>query len=485
MIWNFLIINIRKEVLTQMKNSLNIEKYERRITPLERIFAWSPYAIVTVVARIKGNISEAMLKKAVGKVQQRHTNLRVRIREDENNILLFTSDGVKDIPIEIVTRESDDQWMEVYHENCKIPFELDERPAIRFILVQSPQESELVILSHHIICDGMSLAYLARDLMVHLGDPTLEVEALPNPVPVDIDNLPKEVSMNRLVKYVINRMGKKWTKNPTFFDQVDYENLNEAYWNKYKHEMVSIELSGTETSLLVERCRKEGVTVNSALTTAFIGAQCVIQEDKVNSSIAIAGSVRDRLLKPAGESMGYFAGGVALKFKYKTKIDFWENARNLHRKVKPLYTNKNMFKEMLTWAYLEPGIMESLSFKMIGGLVSSESPRYDKLSTFSKQDDLISSLLKKQKMDNLEKPFLGTAMTNLTRLDFPTTYGSLKLDRLIMNPGGMFPLALVSLVLGAVTCADKLSLLIEYTQEAINLISMAKIKEKAMEFLLN
>jgi len=468
-----------------MKNSLNIEQYERRITPLERIFAWSPYAIVTVVARIKGNLSETMLRNAVDKVQQRHTNLRVRIREDENNILWFTSDGVKDIPIEIVTRESDEQWMEVYHENCKIPFELDERPAIRFILVQSPQKSELIIFSHHIICDGMSLAYLARDLMVHLGDPELEVEVFPNPVPVDIDNLPKEVSMNRLVKYVINRMGKKWVKDPSFFDQTDYENLNEAYWKKYKHDMISIELSEAETVSLVGRCKKEGVTVNTALTAAFIGAQYIIQGEKFNPNIAIAGSLRDRLLKPVGEAMGYYAGGVTLKFEYSTKMNFWENARKLHRKVKPLYTNKKMFKEMLTWVYLEPGIMESLAFKMIGGLVSSESPRYDKLSTFSKQDDLISSLLKRQKMDSLDKPFLGTAMTNLTRLDFPNMYGSLELDRLIMNPGGMFPLALVSLVLGAVTCADKLSLLIEYTQQAIDTKTMQKIKTKAMEFLLN
>jgi NRPS condensation-like uncharacterized protein len=485
MILTFLVLITRKEVLTQMKNSLNIEEYERRITPLERIFAWSPYAIVTVVARIKGNISETMLRNAVATVQKRHQNLRVRIHEDENHNLWFTLDGVKDIPIEIVTRESDEQWMEVYHETCKVPFKFEERPAIRFILVQSPEKSELIIVSHHIICDGMSLAYLARDLMVHLGDPAREVEVLPNPVPVDIDNLPKEVSINRIVKYVINRMGKKWIKSPTFFDQLDYENLTEAYWKKYSHEMVSMELSEAETTSLVERCRKEGVTVNTALTAAFIGAQCIIQKEKFNPNIAIAGSVRDRLLKPAGEAMGYFAGGVALKYEYNTKMNFWENARKLHRKVKPLYTNKNMFKEMLTWCYLEPGIMESLSFKMMGGLISSEYSRYDKLSTFSKQDDLISSLLKQQKMDSLEKPFLGTAMTNLTRLNFPTTYGSLELDRLIMNPGGMFPLALVSLVLGAVTCADKLSLLIEYTQEAIDKKSIAKIKEKAMEFLLN
>ena len=127
--------------------------------------------------------------------------------------------------------------------------------------------------------------------------------------------------------------------------------------------------------------------------------------------------------------------------------------------------------------------MESLSYKMIGGFVPSDYPRYEKLSTFSKQDDLIASLLKREKMDSLDKPFLGTVVTNLTRLDFPKKYGSLELDRLIMNPGGMFPLALVNLVLGAVTCAGKLSLLIEYTEENVTIEQMQRIKEKALQLL--
>ena len=120
---------------------------------------------------------------------------------------------------------------------------------------------------------------------------------------------------------------------------------------------------------------------------------------------------------------------------------------------------------------------------MIGELVPSDYPRYNKLSTFSNQDDVVSSLLKREKMDSLDKPFLGTAVTNLTRLDFPKKYGSLELDRLIMNPGGMFPLAIVSLVLGAVTCAGKLSLLLEYAEETVDTKTMEKIKEKAMKLL--
>lgn len=181
----------------------------------------------------------------------------------------------------------------------------------------------------------------------------------------------------------------------------------------------------------------------------------------------------------------YFAGGVSLEHKYHQKMSFWDNSREIHKKLKPLYKNKNLFKEILPWLYLEPAIMGSLSFKMIGQLVSPDSPRYNKLSSFSKKEDVISSLLKKENMDSLEKPFLGTAVTNLGRLDFPRVYGNLELDRLIMNPGGMFPLALVNLVVGAVTCAGKLSLLVEYAKETIDSASVEKLKEKALKFLLD
>ena len=156
--------------------------YKRQITPIERYLARSPYSIVAVVTRIKGNVTQSLLANAVSKVQQRHPNLRVRIEEDAEHRPWFTSEGVQDIPIEVVPRASKDQWIQVYHEACRVPFEFDKRPAIRFILVQSAAESELILFCHHIICDGLSLAYLARDLMVHIGDPTRDVEVLPDPV---------------------------------------------------------------------------------------------------------------------------------------------------------------------------------------------------------------------------------------------------------------------------------------------------------------
>ncbi len=60
----------------------------------------------------------------------------------------------------------------------------------------------------------------------------------------------------------------------------------------------------------------------------------------------------------------------------------------------------------------------------------------------------------------------------------------LELDRLIMNPGGMFPLVIVTLVVGAVTCAGKLSLLIEHEERTLDNATVEKIKKEALRLLL-
>ena len=104
---------------------------------------------------------------------------------------------------------------------------------------------------------------------------------------------------------------------------------------------------------------------------------------------------------------------------------------------------------------------------------------------FSQQADVALQILKRDKMDSMETKWLGAASTNLGRINFSSTYGDLELDRLIMQPGGAFPLAQVNMVVEAVTFAGKLSLVVEYAEQAVDATTMAKITDKAMAFLLN
>ena len=178
------------------------------------------------------------------------------------------------------------------------------------------------------------------------------------------------------------------------------------------------------------------------------------------------------------------AAGVELKLKYNHKQSFWENARKYHKKIKPNFSNKKVFGQFLDWLYLDPTFLEAMNFKKLGGPVPSDSARFKKLSAFSRKEDVVLKLLKRDNMESPEMMFMGPAITNLGRMDFPKRYGALELDRLIMQPGGAFPLAHVNLVLGAVTCSGKMSLIVEYAEEAVDRQTMEKIKDKAMEFLL-
>jgi NRPS condensation-like uncharacterized protein len=469
----------------KMSEDIEIRKYERKATSAERLFTRSPFSIVTMVVRIKGTVSEEMLRKAVAKVQQRHILLSVRIVDDNEHAQWFTSESVQEIPIEIHPRKSENDWIRIYTEASKIPFEFESRPAVRFILVQSPDTSELIILCHHIICDGMSLAYLARDLMVYLSNPAREADVLPAPAPITLENLPSDVSQSRLHKIFINRINRKWAEESVYFDQEDYEILTKTYWDNFSHKILSIALSEEETAALVTRCKKENITVTSALTAAFSGAQRYVEGEKpYHARTVIATSLRGPLPKPPGEGIGFYAAGVELKLKYNQKRSFWENARKYHRAIKPNFTNKKMFAEFVDWLHLEPTFFEAMNFKKLGGLVSPESTRYEKLSSFRKKEDAVLRFLKRDKMESPDMMFMGPAITNLGRLDFPKSYGALELDRLIMQPGGAFPLAQVNLVLGAVTCSGKLSLIVEYAEEAVDTATMEKIKDKAMDFLL-
>jgi hypothetical protein len=460
--------------------------YRRRISPLEGMFLHAPYSIVTMTARIKGHVTDEMLRNAVLKIQTRHTNLRLKVEFDENGDPWFTSQDVQDIPVEIIPRENDQSWMETVHQQSLIPFDFEVRPAIRFLLVQSPQQSELVIFCHHLICDGLSLAYLARDMMTALGDPSIQLETLVDPAPIDRDNLPPGVKMNRLVNYFIERINKEWREQRVRFEQEDYQVLTEVYWSNFTHRMSLLEFTEEQTTLLVEKCKAEEVTVNSALAVGLAAAQIMVEGPQAyHSKIMIAGSLRDRLKKPAGEGMGFFVGAVSPKFTYNSKLGFWENARRFNKKVQPLYTNKNLFKDPLVWSYLDPGILESLSFKMIGGMIKSTSPQTEKLKAFSKREDVISSMIKREKMDSFDHVLFGTAVTNLTRMDFPRTYGDLRLDRLIMNPGGAYPLIFVNILAGAVTCSGKLSLMLEYSLERIKTDTVTEIRKKLISLLID
>jgi hypothetical protein len=457
----------------------------REISPVELFFSKSPYSVITLLARVRGSITEAALKDALAKLQQAHLPLQFRITEDENSQPWFTTEGTREIPCQIIPRNGPQDWIKIVADANLIPYQFETHPALKVILMQSEETCELVLLCHHVLADGLSLAYLMRDLLELLGDPGTEMPVLPVPTPISLRNMPDDIKQSGIAKFFMGRINRKWTESIVHFDQEDYQAIAEAFWSNYNHPSILIELTESETTRFIDRCREENTTVNSALTTAFLGAvSVVIGEEKFQPRTVVAADLRDRIPSSPGEAVGVYAGGLDFKFSYDHKIGFWENTRSFHTKANSLYTNKNLFNEALTWSYLHPTLSEAMTFKKLGSLVPSESPKHEKLFSFSQRDDVVSSILKREKLEDFESIFVGTAITNLTRLDFPVRYGEIELERIIFKPGGAFPLSNIHVLIGAVTCVGKLSLIVEYSDRNFDDESISALKEKALFYLL-
>jgi hypothetical protein len=65
------------------------------------------------------------------------------------------------------------------------PLNWSEGPLMRVLLLRSPDVSHLLITFYHGIGDGLSGAYLIRDILQFIGEPDSPRELLPDLSPVD------------------------------------------------------------------------------------------------------------------------------------------------------------------------------------------------------------------------------------------------------------------------------------------------------------
>ncbi len=164
-------INNMPNVQKHHEYTVNKFKYVRKVSNLERIYFWTPFSNVSMVARITGNISKEKLLKALDAVEKKHPLLGAKIVFDEDDVAWFSTDNVPKPNFKIINRVSDNQWLEELQNEITVPFDLEKGPLIRFMLIKSEKVSELVIICNHSICDGMALVYLVRDLLNNYMNP--------------------------------------------------------------------------------------------------------------------------------------------------------------------------------------------------------------------------------------------------------------------------------------------------------------------------
>jgi len=252
---------------------------------------------------------------------------------------------------------------------------------------------------------------------------------------------------------MVKRTNSNWSKRRVIFGEDDYQELV-AKSKPAKFKLIGF--SEEETLALRDRCRVEGVTINSALLTTILVAKKETPEFvKRSDEIGFAVNVRERLPVEPGEACALYASGVTFKLKYRESQSFWENARTVHKiSREKMADNKALFGRRAMTLILDPTILDALIFSVLGDF---KDPMIDKFAQkFSKAD-------------------VGTLLTNLGGTRIPKQYGSYIIDDVLFitgAPAGGVPAVLASGIMG------KLNITLPYYEhllstETINLFGEA------------
>lgn len=456
-----------RDSVTPRQNSGDVgmsvfEPYFERPMNAERATLMLPLHVV-MAARIRGHIDVEGIRSTIEKLRSRHALLAVRIHVDEDDIAWYTSRDVPPLPLRTIERKTNFEWLDVALEEYKTSFPMETGPLVRFALLQSDEVSELIICGHHAICDGISLTYLIRDILSHLAEHSDSVESLPIPPAVDFETVPNPPRKNLIANAVISLINRAWRKKNLRFDFDLMKKLHYCYWQENSDIRQFVwQLSEAETSELVRSCKEKGITVNSLLWAAFLVAQVRVQGSKESfrNRAGLAISTRDKLKVPVGESFGFYASSHRVVLKKCQGKPFWDAAKAIHEQLRSSIDSADPFK-MLSATWLCPTLIDSLYFNKYG---------------FS-PNRISNKLLKKMMWDKVS---YGYAITNVGRVDIPTSYGDLQVEAVY---GPLVYSDVNEKTVGVITVGNRATFWMSYNEDVIDSGTATQIRDLVQELL--
>ncbi|GAA0548621.1 condensation domain-containing protein [Chitinophaga japonensis] len=414
---------------------------KRKLLFLER-FIYADGTIpknITFTVKIRGVVNEAALRNALAKVQAKHPLLTVGVKQDSRGTPWFVSPSpVPEVPLRIVERSSEEDWMRESEKECAQPFDMQQGPLLRMVWIRSGVVSDLVLVCHHCICDGASIVTLFREILLLLDQPGLAIgqyesfSSIADLVPDAILSDKKLQRKGRVIAALLRLFlffvpGKKqirWGKDYTL---------------RWK-------LDKAATAALVRRCKEERTTVHAALCTAFLWAFRQVKGAKAKNQVFCPVNLRRYITEIKDDMLFGFATSITLSLDKAPGLDFSAQTRKVNDRLSEKLENLKVYEELMLNEYYHP-VVKKLSQYM---------------STARGNNDL--------------------TFSNMGRLDIPRHYHSFEVET-IHNPVLIFKSANPNGIIAS-TFDDQLNFSFLSNDAYLAYEEAEAIKNKAMELLM-
>lgn len=382
--------------------------------------------VIAMRLHISGNVTESAIRMAFENAVRSHEILSTKVvidaegkayyekLEKENSANKLADSDSASSSNKIFFEVND--WQSIIHREEKKRFKIEEGEFIRGFVYESGSDesgegANILFMMHHLGGDGKSLVYFIETFMKCLAEEgtkdVLEMRTIPAGNISD-KALKDRVGPLALVPKIYN---KKWLKEMDSKEEAGknakrvftFSDLDEAYdeyWKDRESEIKEYIIAPETMTKVLEKCKEWKIGFTAYFTTAFLR--------RMARKLDIGYAVDAR--EDGNKSMGNQATGISIKYAYNYDKSFRKNAE----KVQSLMSNKleddgarNFILPFM--AAFEPTLVDAINLEHAGAFRSKTSKSLANMLGYGKKTKDLS-------------------ITNLTKLDIPDTYGSLKLD---------------------------------------------------------
>lgn len=297
-------------------------KLIRPLGALEQMF-WLRAQVSTVhfllAAEIEGTTLPEEWVAALDLVQKVHPMLSVGIRQDKDTTLCFEHRPGIPIPLRFVSGEYISRWEDELEAELATPFQNDDTPLLRAVLIHYPHRYVLILTAHHSISDGLSLSFIIRDLLAALSGRKLTSYPFPAAIDEGMGLTEPGLDKGRL-------------NGPPL---VDGRTAPSRLWASTQKtpRVHTHRLSPEVTSRLIERAREEATTFHGALIAALLMAGRRVFPKWREKTVRVLSPISVRKTLGIGEDCRLCLSSKLIAFLPVDNRSFWELARYIRKAI--------------------------------------------------------------------------------------------------------------------------------------------------------
>lgn len=272
-------------------------------------------------AALRGPLTEDLLRRALGHVQERHPLLRARIRGGSAPCWFTPEPGP--LPLRVLPPGTDPQ--QVAEAELHRIFDVENESLWRCTFIPGPKpegDHHLVLAFHHAVTDGRSAALVLMEVLSACA--AFARNEAPSPwlaVGSCLDDVLPPRRVGAAVWHRLRHLRARFTSRPTLFPQDVPPQVRRTAF-------VPRGLGQAQTAALVEAARIQGATVTGVLSAALL--ESVLAQRGPVARLSISHGVCMRVFGnppiPA-EQVGCFVSEATTTHELAEPRPFWEVAR--------------------------------------------------------------------------------------------------------------------------------------------------------------